>query len=122
MAKTNPRSRARTRRKAHIRKTVRGTETRPRLSVFRSARHIYAQVVDDVAGRTLASASTLSPELTELKGHGGNCDASAQVGKLVAEKALAAGVARVAFDRNGFLYHGRVKALAEAAREAGLQF
>lgn len=122
MAKTNPSLSSRIRRKAHIRKTVRGTAERPRLSVFRSANHIYAQVIDDVAGRTLASASTLSPELKDLDGHRGNRAAAAKVGELVAKKAIEAGVQQVAFDRNGFLYHGRVKALADGAREAGLKF
>jgi large subunit ribosomal protein L18 len=122
MGKTNPRAVARHRRKKHIRKQVRGTAERPRLSVFRSARHIYAQVIDDVAGTTLAAASTLSGELEGLNGHSGNRDASAAVGKLVAEKALAAGVSTVTFDRNGYLFHGRVKSLVDAAREAGLKF
>ena len=122
MGKTNPRSVARHRRKKHIRKQVNGTADRPRLSVFRSARHIYAQVIDDVAGTTLASASTLSEELKGHEGHTGNRDASAAVGKLLAEKALAAGVSTVTFDRNGYLFHGRVKSLADAAREAGLKF
>lgn len=122
MATTNKSLAARTRRKKHIRKTVRGTTERPRLSVFRSANHIYAQVIDDVVGSTLVSASTLSSELKEHEGHRGNQSAAALVGTLVAERALAAGVRQVAFDRNGFLYHGRVKALADAARAAGLEF
>ena len=122
MAKTNPREVARQRRKMHIRKSVRGTAERPRLSVFRSARHIYAQVIDDVSGSTVAAASTLSKELEGHEGSLGNCGASAVVGRIIAEKALAAGVTTVAFDRNGYLYHGRVKALADAAREAGLKF
>lgn len=122
MSKTNPSFVARQRRKAHIRKTVRGSAERPRLCVFRSANHIYAQVIDDVTGTTLAAASTLSPELKELEGHKGNRGAAAKVGALVALKAKEAGVERVAFDRNGFLYHGRIKALADAAREAGLEF
>lgn len=122
MSKTNPTWVARQRRKAHIRKSVRGDANRPRLCVFRSANHIYAQVIDDVTGCTLASASTLSPELKELDGHKGNRGAAAKVGELVARKAKEAGVERVAFDRNGFLYHGRIKALADAAREAGLEF
>lgn len=121
MANTNPRRKARIRRKAHIRKKLRGTPERPRLSVFRSAKHIYAQLIDDVAGATIASASTLSPELNEL-GHGGNKTAAVEVGKLIAQRAVEAGVTEVAFDRNGFLYHGRVKALADAAREGGLKF
>lgn len=119
MAKTSLRRSQRHRRKAHIRKTVRGTAERPRLCVFRSARHIYAQVIDDVGGRTLAAASTLS---LEGEDSGGNRDAAGKVGALVAQKALEVGVDTVCFDRNGYLYHGRVKALADAAREAGLKF
>jgi large subunit ribosomal protein L18 len=95
---------------------------RPRLSVFRSGRHIYAQVIDDVAGRTVAAASTIEKDLRgELK-TGADKDAATTVGKLVAERAIAAGVSAVVFDRGPFLYHGRVKALAEAAREGGLSF
>ena len=122
MAKTNGRSVARQRRKMHIRKIVRGTTERPRLSVFRSANHIYAQVVDDTSGVTLVSASSLSPELAGLEGHRGNKTAAAAVGKLLGTKALEAGVTTVSFDRNGYLYHGRVKSLADGAREVGLQF
>ncbi|MFS0773931.1 50S ribosomal protein L18 [Sphingomonas sp. 1P08PE] len=92
--------------------------TRPRLSVHRSGKHMYAQVIDDVAGRTVAAASTL----TARDASGANVDAASAVGKRVAEAALAAGVTKVVFDRGGFLFHGRVKALAEAAREAGLEF
>jgi large subunit ribosomal protein L18 len=106
----------------HIRKIVRGTAARPRLCVFRSANHMYAQVIDDTTGTTLAAASTLSPELSELAGHRGNRGGAVEVGKLIAKKALEAGVVSVCFDRNGFVYHGRVKSLADAAREAGLQF
>ncbi len=95
---------------------------RPRLSVFRSGKHIYAQVIDDVQGRTMAAASSLDKGLKpELKG-GADKDAAAAVGKLVAERALAAGVTAVVFDRGSYLYHGRVKALADAAREGGLAF
>jgi large subunit ribosomal protein L18 len=95
---------------------------RPRLSVFRSGKHIYAQVIDDVQGRTLAAASSVDKTLrTELK-NGGNKSAAAAVGKLVAERAVAAGVKEVVFDRGAYLYHGRVKALADAAREGGLAF
>ena len=119
MAKTNQRSAARQRRKAHIRKTVRGTSESPRLSVFRSARHIYAQVIDDSTGKTLASASSLTKD---FDGPGGNKDSARRVGLAVAETAKAAGIERVRFDRNGFLYHGRVAALAEGAREGGLKF
>jgi large subunit ribosomal protein L18 len=95
---------------------------RPRLSVFRSGRHIYAQVIDDAAGRTVAAASTLEKDLRGSLKTGADKDAAVTVGKLVAERALAAGVSAVVFDRGPFLYHGRVKALAEAAREGGLSF
>jgi large subunit ribosomal protein L18 len=94
--------------------------SRPRLSVHRSGKHIYAQVIDDVAGATLASASTLEKGVRDKSG--ANIDAATEVGKRVAEAAKAAGVTQVVFDRGGFLYHGRVKALADAAREAGLEF
>ncbi len=95
---------------------------RPRLSVFRSGKNIHAQVIDDVAGKTLAAASSLDKGLREQFKTGANKDAAAAVGKLVAERALAAGVSQVVFDRGAYLYHGRVKALAEAAREGGLAF
>lgn len=109
----------REKRKARIRKKISGTAERPRLSVFRSARHIYAQVIDDVGGVTLAAASTLSGD---LKGglEGDKKDAAKQVGALIAKICLDKQVGQVVFDRNGYLYHGRVKALAEGAREAGL--
>jgi len=113
---------ARVRRKKRIRKKVFGHTERPRLTIYRSASHMYAQIVDDVDGRTLVAASTLSPELKGHEGHRGNIEAAKAVGRLVAEKAKAAEITRVVFDRNGFLYHGRVKALADAAREAGLDF
>ena len=111
---------ARIRRHHRVRKKVRGVETRPRLAVFRSNKHITAQVIDDVAGKTLAAASTTEADLKG--GATGNKDAAAKVGALVAERAKAAGVTKVVFDRGGFLYHGRVAAVAEAAREAGLEF
>ncbi|MCB1654255.1 MAG: 50S ribosomal protein L18, partial [Pseudomonadales bacterium] len=98
---------------------VKGTAERPRLAVFRSNKHITAQVIDDRAGHTLAAASSTEPG---FEGSGGNVDAAKKVGQLVAERAKAAGVTQVAFDRSGVKYHGRVKALAEAAREAGLEF
>jgi large subunit ribosomal protein L18 len=110
------------RRHQRIRRKVSGTPERPRLAVFRSNQHIYAQVIDDVAQHTLAAASTLEPALKEELASAANCEASAAVGKLVAARAIAKGVAQVVFDRGGNLYHGRVKALAEAAREAGLNF
>jgi large subunit ribosomal protein L18 len=122
MGKTNPSQVARERRKVSIRKRVSGTVERPRLTVFRSASHIYAQVVNDESGHTLVAASTRSPELKGLEGHRGNINAAVAVGKLLAEKAIAANVTKVVFDRNGYLYHGRVKALADAAREGGLDF
>lgn len=110
------------RRKRHVRRKVVGTPDRPRLSVYRSLKHIYAQVIDDLSGRTLASASTLSKEVREEVASTGNCDAAAKVGRLLAERAGEAGVVAVCFDRGGRKFHGRVKALAEAAREAGLRF
>ena len=114
------RSRADVRRAVHsrIRKKVRGTEGRPRLAIFRSVNHIYAQVIDDDKGKTLASASTLEKDLKGTSG--GNIAAAERVGKAIAERAIAAGIEQVVFDRGGFIYHGRVKALTEAAREAGL--
>jgi large subunit ribosomal protein L18 len=110
------------RRHRRVRRQVNGTPDRPRLCVFRSNNHIYAQVIDDVAQHTLAAASTLEADLKEKLESTASCDASVQVGKLVAERALAQGVTKVVFDRGGNLYHGRVKSLAEAAREAGLEF
>jgi large subunit ribosomal protein L18 len=121
MSKTNAKQSARLRRKKHIRKVVRGSEGRPRLTVFRSARHIYAQIIDDLSGLTLAAANSLKVSLPE-GATGGNRGGAEAVGKAVAEAALAAKVDTVVFDRNGYLYHGRVAALADAAREAGLQF
>ena len=110
------------RRKYRVRKSVFGSTERPRLSVFRSDKHIYAQLIDDHAGRTLASASsTLDDVRGELK-NGGNIAAAKKVGRAIAEKAKAAGITLVAFDRGGRQYHGRIKALADAAREAGLDF
>jgi large subunit ribosomal protein L18 len=105
---------------SRIRKTVQGDAERPRLAVRRSLKHIYAQVIDDVAGRTLAAASTRDKDLGNT--YGGNVDAAKKVGTLVAERAKAAGVSAVVYDRGGHRYHGRVKALADAAREAGLTF
>ena len=103
---------------ARIREKLAGTEVRPRLNVYRSLNHIYAQVIDDQKGETLVSASTLQLKLKS----GGNVAAAKEIGKAVAEKAVAKGVKRVVFDRGGYLYHGRIKALADAAREAGLEF
>lgn len=113
---------ARSRRKKSIRKKLTGTTGRPRLSVFRSARHMYAQVIDDVTGVTLACASTLDKELREGLGELDKTGASKKVGELVAKRCLEKQIEQVVFDRNGFIYHGRVKAVAEGAREAGLNF
>ncbi len=112
----------RLKRKKRVRGKVVGTETRPRLSVFRSARHVYVQAVADDLGRTLAEASTLSAEIKGTLGGLKKADAARQVGKLVARKLLEKGISEVVFDRGRFLYHGRIKALAEAARESGLKF
>ena len=111
--------------KHRIRKRVQGGEARPRLTVFRSVAHIYVQVVDDMTGRTIAAASSVEPAVKgtlEKKASGGNVAGAKAIGKTIATRLLETGVKRVVFDRNGFLYHGRVKAVAEAAREAGLEF
>jgi large subunit ribosomal protein L18 len=116
---SNKRSDGRTRRKLRIRKKISGTPEKPRLSVFRSLKHIYAQVIDDTTGKTLVSASTLEKD----QGKGGRNRATAEVlGKRLAERAKAANIERVVFDRNGYIYHGIVKAFADAAREGGLRF
>lgn len=110
-------------RKHSIRNRLMGTAERPRLTVFRSVKHVYAQVIDDMAGRTLASAGTAGKSAVSVDGgKTGNIAAAAAVGRAVAERARAAGVTKVAFDRNGRMYHGRIKALADAAREGGLEF
>jgi len=113
---------ARVRRQARVRDQVRGTDARPRLCVFRSNKHIYAQVVSDQTGRTLAAASTMTPALKGQLTKTGNRDAAKQVGALIARVCQERGIHSVVFDRNGFRYHGRVQALADAAREGGLQF
>ena len=117
--KTKKKQLARARRHARVRKTVIGTADRPRLSVFRSNRHIVAQVIDDQSGVTLASASSID---SNLAGDGSKSERATKVGSAIAERAKAAGVSAVVFDRGGFQYHGRVAALADAAREAGLEF
>ena len=122
MGKMNRRMAMRLKRKRRIRKILSGTVERPRLSVFRSARHIFAQIIDDQAGQTLAAAGTLSPELKDKLGSLKKADQAREVGKLLAEKAKARGIVTVIFDRNGFMYHGRVKNLAEGCREQGLVF
>ena len=121
MAKTNPRTIARAKRIKRIRKKITGTGEKPRLRVFKSNKHIYAQVIDDVAGKTVACMSTVDKgfEQGEEKGKLG---AAKQVGTLIAERAKAAGINEVVFDRGGYIYHGRVKALSEGAREGGLKF
>ncbi|TAL26078.1 MAG: 50S ribosomal protein L18 [Nitrospirae bacterium] len=113
---------ARKRRHERIRKKVSGTSERPRLSVYRSLDHMYAQVIDDNNRQTLVSASSLEKEFKDAKSNKGNIATAKQVGELIARKALGKGVKKVVFDRGGYPYHGRVKALADAAREAGLEF
>jgi large subunit ribosomal protein L18 len=113
---------ARRRRHLRVRKKVFGTPERPRLNVFRSSKHIYAQVIDDRAGHTLVAASSIDPELRGQLKNGATVEAAQRVGELVARRALAAGIRKVRFDRGGYLYHGRVKALAEGARAGGLEF
>lgn len=124
MKRTNKSYLARKRRQARVRKHVSGTSERPRLSVFRSLNHIYAQVIDDSKGVTLASASTIDSALCASGIFNGKSriEQSAEVGKTVAQRALDAGIKEVVFDRGGFKYHGRIKSLAEASREAGLKF
>ena len=122
MASLNKKKTARLKRKKRIRKKMSGTSQRPRLTVFRSARHIYAQVIDDTRGETLASVSSLEKDIKdapELKGKRGVAELA---GKLLAERAMSKGITQVVFDRNGFRYHGRIKAVSDSAREAGLKF
>jgi large subunit ribosomal protein L18 len=127
MGSLNPRKQARLKRKKRIKKKVVGTSERPRLSVFRSAKHIYAQVIDDTSGFTLSTASSLEKEVKEHPDYGaelgeGKITQAALIGKVVAERAMSKGIKQVVFDRNGFLFHGRIKAVSEGAREAGLVF
>lgn len=122
MSQKNQRDTARQNRKGRIRKRIFGTEQRPRLSVFRSAKHIYAQLVVDSTGSTILAASTLSPDLRAEIGDLDKSDAAKKVGQWIGKKAIEKNIQRVVFDRNGFLYHGRVKALADGARESGLVF
>ena len=112
----------RERRQKRVRKRLAGTPERPRLAVFRSSKHIYAQVINDATGSTLAHASTLESAIKGSTPYGGNKAAAAVVGKLVAERAKAAGIEKICFDRRSYKYHGRIQALADAAREAGLKF
>jgi large subunit ribosomal protein L18 len=112
----------RERRKLRIRRKISGSSERPRLTVFRSSKHIYAQVVDDVAGSTIAHASTLSADVRKAAEEATKSDAAKKVGAAIAKLLLSKGIDKVVFDRNGYLYHGRIRALADAAREAGLKF
>jgi large subunit ribosomal protein L18 len=116
------REEARKARHRRVRKKIFGTAERPRLNVYRSLKHIYAQVIDDFEGRTIASASTIDKELKGKLNSGCNIEAAKAVGELIARRAMEKGVKQVVFDRGGYLYHGRVKALADSAREGGLQF
>jgi len=113
---------ARKKRQVRVRKKITGSIERPRLCIFRSSKHIYAQIIEDVSGKTLVTASTVAKGAADSVKYSGNVEAAKLVGKQIAEKALAQDIKQVVFDRNGFLYHGRVKALADAAREAGLTF
>jgi large subunit ribosomal protein L18 len=113
---------ARLKRKTRVRKKIFGTSDRPRLNIFRSAKHIYAQIIDDTTGKTLVTASTVQKAVSEEVASTGNSDAARKVGAAIAKAALENNIKSVVFDRNGFLYHGRVKVLAEAARENGLSF
>jgi len=122
MARTNPRERGRDLRRERVRKRVRGTNAHPRLCIYRSGKHMYAQIVSDESGQTLVAASTLSTELRPALTKTATIEAAKGVGTLIAQKCQEKGISKVVFDRNGFLYHGRVRAVAEAAREAGLQF
>ena len=122
MGSMNIRQQARLKRKKRIRKKIHGTPERPRLSVFRSARHIYAQIIDDTVGRTLVAASTADQQAKAAPKFKNKVEAAIFVGKLVGERALGQGIKEVVFDRNGFLYHGRVESLSKGARKAGLIF
>lgn len=122
MSKERDKQLARQRRHKRVRKKVFGTAVRPRLDVFRSLQNIYAQLVDDEGGRTILAISSLSPEVREKVKYGGNAEAAKLVGKALAEKCQEKKISQVVFDRGGYLYHGRVKALAEGAREGGLKF
>jgi len=115
-------NKARLKRHLRVRKKIEGTTERPRLNVFRSSKHMYAQIIDDRKGVTLVSASTVDKEIRDSIGNGGNVEAARKVGEIIAKRAKEKGIEHVVFDRGGYLYHGRVQALADAAREAGLEF
>jgi large subunit ribosomal protein L18 len=122
MGNTSPRLVSRLKRKKRIRKNIFGNQDRPRLSVFRSSKHIYAQIIDDTKGTTLVSASTLDKEFKDNKVEGKKVEIAKAVGNLIGRRALDKGITKVVLDRNGFLYHGRIKSLSNGAREAGLNF
>jgi large subunit ribosomal protein L18 len=122
MISKQDKNKIRKKRHLRVRNKLEGTTLRPRLNVFRSSKHIYAQLIDDSTGATVVAASSLDPELKDSITHGGNVDTAKKVGDLVAKRALEKGLSEVVFDRGGYLYHGRVQALAEGAREAGLKF
>jgi len=122
ISRQNPRVAARLKRKMRVRKKINGSSERPRLCVFRSSKHIYAQIIDDIKGATLVAASTLAPEYKQMEAAKGKIGNAQRVGALLAQKAKAKGISKVVFDRNGYIYHGRIRALADAAREAGLDF
>jgi len=122
MIKKPDKNNIRLRKHVRVRKKIKGTTERPRLNVFRSLNNIYAQIIDDISGNTLVSASTLDESLKGKIKSGGNREAAKEVGTLIGKKALEKGIKTVVFDRGGYLYHGRIKELAEAAREAGLEF
>lgn len=122
MLRKQNKNEARQKRHLRVRKTIKGTAARPRLNVFRSLQHIYAQIIDDVTGTTLVAASTVDKEVAAAVEFGGNIEAAKAVGAAIAKRAQEKGITQVVFDRGGYIYHGRVAALAEAAREAGLEF
>lgn len=122
MIKTIDKNKIRLRKHDRVRKKITGTAERPRLCVFRSSKHIYAQVIDDVSSTTLVAASSLDEALKGKLDYSGNKDAAKEVGKLIGSKAVEKGIKQVVFDRGGYLYHGRIKELADGAREAGLEF
>lgn len=122
MSSQSEKSLSRLKRKIRVRKKIRGASDRPRLNIFKSAKHIYAQIIDDTNGATLASVSTLTDAVKSDLNYTGNIEAAKKVGASIAKVALEKGITTVVFDRNGFLYHGRIKALADAARENGLSF
>ena len=122
MFRKDDKNKLRKKRHLRVRKSVHGSTERPRLNVYRSTGHTYTQIIDDSSGHTLVGVSTLSPEFAAMNKPGGNIEAAKIIGQLIAKKALEAGIKQVVFDRGGYLYHGRIAALAAAAREAGLEF